>query len=835
MKKTMIIRRIVTATCLVSVSVLMLGTSLASTNFFDFNSDPSASGQLTILHRPGASGGATWYPSDGAPSDPNGTNGYFSITDVVASERCTVIFSDFDAGLVVKAFKMSMDIRVGGSGASQPADGFSISYARANDPVLLHNDGTGYACNPSGSECDLEEEGTTTGLSVCFDSYLNGVGDVIGITIRLDNNIITNIPMGVANGGCTNLNSIQTGDTTAVIPDDLCWTKLIVELTTNGLLNLNYKGNAFLTNFPTSFGPSAGRLVLGGRTGDNSQFAHIDNLEVVTIPTTGPAVSSASGNLRGFTVGIDDSGTAKPDTNTLAVQLDGTTIISHGTNVSSGTVSVSQSGITTTINFEQAAIFASGSLHVVHVTFSGTGFSGTVDETRNFIAPTYVTLPTGLWTPLGSGDPTKPGFRIHGWQVDSSYTWVNGYQNELNSTEQVLAGLINTNTVAGASGTNLIDFTAFVNGEYSEPGVINYSSGGDAGAIPGDTTLPGLPGVLGLFDDSVLEMLTFVEFPTNGLYRMGVASDDCFKLTLGDSPGQNVGLRVLAPAGLAGRYFAVSTAMAYGSAFGGALPTTSPLIAQAVLCDPPWPTAAPNNASALAGKIAILHRDPSGGVYAHSIWAQQAGAVGVVVVDQDDDGAGTPVGPTRFVGQWGGGASDFTIPVLTIEYTAGTNLIAHATGGADSPIVLSLGDDPSLRLGQFDAGGGRGALPPSVFDVLVTKAGVYPLRLFWENGGSGASVEWWMVSGDGTTNLINSTTCPIKAYRARSVTTGAAHLNSPRLSGSNAIVSWTGEGELVEAASLTGPWEKSNYQDNPATVPIVNLLGKARYFRIRQY
>ena len=833
MKKPSILRRIVTTTCLLTATVLMLGKSSASTNTFDFDSDPSANGLLTILHRPGASGGGSWYPADGAPSDPFGTNGYFSITDVSPSERCTVIFSDFDAGLVVKAFKMAMDIRVGGSGASQPADGFSISYARANDPVLLNNDGSGYASNPSNSEHDLEEEGTTTGLSVCFDSFLNGSGDVIGITIRLDNTIITNLSMGVANGGCTNLSSLQTGDETAVIPDDLCWSKLIVELSTNGLLSLNYKGHDYLLNFPTTFGPSAGRLILAGRTGANSQFAHIDNLSVVTIPTTGPAVGSASGNLHGFAIGVDDSGTAVPDPTTLTVQLDGTTIISHGTNVSSGTATVIKSGITTAITFQQSAIFASGSQHAVHVTFSGTGFTGTVDETRIFFAPIYVTLPTGLRTPVGSGNATKPGFRIHVWQIQNGYTWVNGYQNELNSTEQQLAGLINTNTVAGESGTNTADFTAFTNGEYSETNVINYSSGLDAGSIIGDTLLPGLPGSLGSFDNTVMEVLSFVEFPTNGLYHLGVASDDGFKLTLGDSAGPNVGLRVLAPASLAGRYFAVPTAVAYGSAFGGALSTTAPLVAQAVLCDPPWPTAAPNNASALAGKIAILHRDPSGGVYTHSIWAQRAGAVGVVVVDQDDDGSGNPVGPTRFVGQWGGGAADFTIPVLTVEYTAGTNLIAHATTGANSPIVLSLGDDASLRLGQFD--GGRGADSPTLFDVFVPQAGLYPLRLLWENGGGGSSVEWWMVSGDGTTNLINSSTSPIKAYRARSVTTGVAHLNAPGLSGNNVVVSWTGEGELEEAAAVTGPWEKSSYQQNPATVPMVSLLGRQRFFRIRQY
>src|SRR6266404_8448005 len=95
------------------VAALLLGTSTrASTNFFDFNSDPSANGLLTVLHRNGASGG-TWNSSDGAPSDPFGTNGYFSITDASGGQRCTIIFGDLDTTLVLKAFTFSMDIRVG--------------------------------------------------------------------------------------------------------------------------------------------------------------------------------------------------------------------------------------------------------------------------------------------------------------------------------------------------------------------------------------------------------------------------------------------------------------------------------------------------------------------------------------------------------------------------------------------------------------------------------------------------------------------------------------------------------------------------------------------------
>jgi hypothetical protein len=332
-------------------------------------------------------------------------------------------------------------------------------------------------------------------------------------------------------------------------------------------------------------------------------------------------------------------------------------------------------------------------------------------------------------------------------------------------------------------------------------------------------------------DWATYEICTFVEFPTNGLYTMGVASDDGFKLTVGDRTGPDLGLRILAPASVAGRYFGAATANAYGQGFGDALPKT-PLVARAVLCDPPWPTSLPNNASALAGNIALLHRDSSGGVAAHSIWAQNAGAIGVVLVDQDDQGATVAQGGAgRLPGVWGG-SGPVTIPVVMMDYALGTNVFTLATTTASSPTIMSIGDDSSQVLGDYN--GGRGGNSPSVFSVYVPQAGVYPLRLFYENGSSDANVEWWTTDGV-TTNLVNDVTSVVKAYRARSVTTGSAHLNALVMSGNSAMISWTGEGELEEAAAVTGPWLKSAYQSNPATVPLLPLQGNARYFRIRQY
>src|ERR1051325_6400880 len=296
----------------------------ASTNVFNFDSNPSG-----ILNVIAVGGGGTWYPTNGSTLEPGvvdqSTNGFLAISDAGNSQRATIIFDDFDSGYVVAGFSFSMEVRVGG-GTDMPADGFSINYARANDPVILNADGNGFAASPTG-EGNLPEEGTQTGLSICFDEWFSGGGDVIGLTIRVDNTIVTNVPMPTLNGTCTDPTSLQTGPNTGGT-EALCWPPLAVELTTNGLLNVSYKNTVFLANFPVPFAPSPGRLILAGRTGGSNADHHVDDIHIVTVPADKPLIVllPTEVNANGFRYQIIDSGTTSPDTNTITVQLDGVAV-----------------------------------------------------------------------------------------------------------------------------------------------------------------------------------------------------------------------------------------------------------------------------------------------------------------------------------------------------------------------------------------------------------------------------------------------------------------------------------------------------------------------------
>jgi hypothetical protein len=72
----------------------------------------------------------------------------------------------------------------------------------------------------------------------------------------------------------------------------------------------------------------------------------------------------------------------------------------------------------------------------------------------------------------------------------------------------------------------------------------------------------------------------------------------------------------------------------------------------------------------------------------------------------------------------------------------------------------------ALVLGEFD--GARG-FADTIFSFYVAEAGVYAFRTIWEEGGSGANIEWFTVTTNSSKVLVNDTANGgVKAYRASS-------------------------------------------------------------------
>jgi len=566
---------------MLTACLLVATSARASTNVFNFDSDPSA---LLTVFRSGDNPTATalagvWFPTNGSTlevgADPS-TNGFFAITQVGGGHRAVIIFDDFDNGLVVAGFKFQADVRIG-AGTDNPADGFSLNYARATDPVIVNNDGSGFASSPGG-EGNLPEEGTQTGLAICFDAWDSGSGDVIGLTIRVDNVIRTNIPLPTLNGACGDVTSMQTGPNTFGAISNLCWQPLYAELTTDGKLHVSYKGAALLTNYAVNFAPSPGRLIFGGRVGGANQQQHVDNIRLVTIPSSKPVVGPTTANANGFRVTISDSGNATPDTNTITLKLDGASL-TPTLLTQSGGVGIGN-GVTLVMYQNTGLILASGSTHTNIIHFTGSTFGGAVDVTNVFTVPVYTLLtpshqaPAAVNTSLGG-----LAARVHQLPVARfpSATSVTGIER------QMADGFIDPSTGLPYAS---ITFSNNWTGD-----VVNWEqnaalAGAEAGIFQSDSLPPAdwgdeqIPGVDTANTDNIAaEILTILDLPV-GSYQLGVNHDDAFELTAGAEPRDLFGATVLATDGgandNAGINLVVTNAgkypirLAWGEAGGGA-------------------------------------------------------------------------------------------------------------------------------------------------------------------------------------------------------------------------------------------------------------------------
>jgi hypothetical protein len=445
-------------------------------------------------------------------------------------------------------------------------------------------------------------------------------------------------------------------------------------------------------------------------------------------------------------------------------------------------------------------------------------------------------LPIGLGTSLGSGDSTKRGFRVHTFQAGY------GIQTELPIADQMIHGV--------AWGPDVSDQSLAVNGEFTND-LVNWNR--DAGVVDigffqtpdyPDSPNPGIPGTTSSYENYASELLTFVEFPTAGVFTLGVNSDDGFRVTAGNSTGPDFGaLRIVSPANLATNYPAWPTYFANGGLFGGPLPRPIPFTRKLVKADDGTTTtdldtlnagdnsasytflrAAPTNVTDLAGNIGVVRR--GGGItFAQKAkYCQDAGAVAVLVVNRPDLAGQLPFG-------MGGSDPSVTIPCVMIDWSEYSNFWASVTTRAATTITASIGEDNSPLLGQFD--GGRGQGTPTLFSFYVPIAGVYPLRLLEYQGQGGANCEWFSVDNLGNYILLNDTNNPaaLKTYRARAVAV-RGNLNPVTRSGNNVTISWTGTGELLQADQVLGPYVKSPDQANPQTRTASDTQ---KYFRLRVY
>ncbi|HTI98010.1 MAG TPA: hypothetical protein VL527_03825 [Dongiaceae bacterium] len=506
---------------LVGLGLAAASMAHAGTALFDFNSDPTAGGQATLF------GSALWNPIDGVGYGTNTADGFLEITPAQNSKVGAIVFADIDNGAIVGGLHLEADVRVG-NGSNPVADGFSINYARASDPVLTAPDNNGnWGQDAGGGNGQGPEEGTKTGIGIGFDAFSNDGNDPIGMDIRVDGALQT-FAMPTLNGSVTDPTSIQTGPNDGTgNPDVLGWAHLIVDLNTNGILNVYWKGAHILVDHATGYVPGPGQLLVAGRTGGYNQNQDIDNISITTY-TVLAALGPITGLSDGVKFTIYDSGPSVVDPNTISFTING------GNAITPAPSSITKSGTITTVTYHEfPTLLASGSTNQLVVSFKDT-LANSLGATRSFTVPVYHVLPgtdavTGVNTSL-------PGYRLLPWQSPNQAGV--GEPNAVYWMQEQLMGLHGTNNADLSTATDggYIDYTDVVN--FNLWGL--YDGYTDSGNFKSpdypDTAFPGIPGANGLTGSIALEFLTYLQFDHPGVYTMGVNSDDGFAVTEGANP-----------------------------------------------------------------------------------------------------------------------------------------------------------------------------------------------------------------------------------------------------------------------------------------------------------
>lgn len=239
--------------------------------------------------------------------------------------------------------------------------------------------------------------------------------------------------------------------------------------------------------------------------------------------------------------------TAEPIKVTIKVQ-DGTFSNGQANAVNQGSISLTVDGTkvdatatkeenVTTITHVPATAFASGSTHNVVLTYAESSTPPkTVTYEKSFTTATYPTIPESF--AVTGVDTSKPGFnaRVHQLPIRRP----SGDRNNIWSAEKQLSGELRDPDIdvpfendadLSLAQNGIFEVSTVINWNQDAPGAAGNFSETSATPIP-DEPIPGIPGFNGTNDDIAAEITTFLNLKA-GFYRLGVNSDDGFRLTVG--------------------------------------------------------------------------------------------------------------------------------------------------------------------------------------------------------------------------------------------------------------------------------------------------------------
>jgi hypothetical protein len=225
----------------------------------------------------------------GPPADPNEAqiaDGILKLTLNQNSAGGIFYVDDFSGGAPIAKFRATFKAAIFGSlccgGGTLPADGFSFNLT----PTAVPNPAYGVPA----------EEGLSTGLAVCFDTWDNGGLEAPAIDVKWDGTQI----------GVVNMQPSQSPSGGSNFLD------VVINLDLDGTIDVSYGGSVIFNNLQTPYTPIAGgKWVFGARTGGANDNHWIDDLRIrvpsgpITITTQPSNTTVTVGRRATFTVDVD--------------------------------------------------------------------------------------------------------------------------------------------------------------------------------------------------------------------------------------------------------------------------------------------------------------------------------------------------------------------------------------------------------------------------------------------------------------------------------------------------------------------------------------------------